>query len=218
MDLYSFWKSCLNRTTIRFRMPPKTFVSAGKERGFSRAAAAPSAEGDRCPRRVQCRDGRSRGKVCCCVSRNKRTCILTRAASVRPLFSHGFRARVCFPRVADSRTCVPVTRGRGARFHSSRRRGGSARVDQKVSSFPSFGAQTPRSEACCEARARALSFRAAQLGSLLSRLLFSLCLYLRQKLNGIRRYFGNFDWVCGWVNDKRHVGTRFRIFELDKDF
>lgn len=37
--------------------------------GFSRAAAAPSAEGDRCPRRVQCRGGRSRGKVCCCARR-----------------------------------------------------------------------------------------------------------------------------------------------------
>jgi len=37
--------------------------------GFDRVAAALSIDGDRCLRHVQCRDGRSRGKACCCASR-----------------------------------------------------------------------------------------------------------------------------------------------------
>lgn len=42
------------------------------ERGVDRAAAALSVDGDRCLRHVQCRDGRSRVKACCCAPPCKR--------------------------------------------------------------------------------------------------------------------------------------------------
>lgn len=39
-----------------------------KSEGGIRPRGGGTVEGDRCPRLVQCRDGRSRGKVRCCVS------------------------------------------------------------------------------------------------------------------------------------------------------
>jgi len=188
--------------------------------GFGRTAAAQSANGDRCPQRIQCRDSRSRGRARCCASRfNVSSCVRSRHAL---LFSPHrdtapcawVLARSCrgFSRVSVLSAAATAVAVAAAEAHESPERW-----------VPSF-AQTPLSGRLCS-EVRALSSRAAARRGRWTRsrfpagLSFSLrddlcrsCDKSRAEL--VDTWMASFDptFRLLWDSDNGHVGTRFSIF------